>query len=172
MAGDAETGVCIMRVTAGLDSGPVARRASEPIRDDDDFATLSARLQQLGADLLLAALDGPLEFTEQSEDGVTYAEKITAEDRTLDPAASAEEHDRIVRALRPHIGARIALPDGTMLGVHRAAVAEPGAGGQSGQLQRKGERLFYGDLELVEVQPPGKRVMSVEEALRGLLRDL
>jgi methionyl-tRNA formyltransferase len=172
MAGDEETGVCIMRVTAGLDSGPVTRRGSEPIRDDDDFATLSARLQQLGADLLLAALDGPLEFTEQPEDGVTYAEKITAGDRTLDPAASAEEHDRVVRALRPHIGARLALADGTMLGVHRAAVAEPGAGGQPGQLQRKDGRLFYGDLELLEVQPPGKRVMTAEEALRGLLRDL
>ncbi len=124
MAGDIETGVAIMRLTAGLDSGPVALQVTEPIRPDDDHGTLSARLQDRGADLLIAALDAPPAFTEQPEEGVTYAEKITASDRTLDPAAPPAVRERAVRALRPHIGARIELADGSMLGVWDARVAD------------------------------------------------
>jgi methionyl-tRNA formyltransferase len=95
------------------------------------------------------ALDERPPFVEQDEAGVTYAEKITAADRTLDPDAPAEVNERIVRALRPHIGARLPLPDGTFLGVHRARVGEGGS------------------LELLEVQPPGGRAMAYADYLRG-----
>ena len=122
MAGDEQTGVAIMRLTAGLDSGPVCLMQAEPIEPDDDYGTLAARLEGLGATLLVRALDERPPFVEQSEEGVTYAEKITAADRTLDPAAPAEVNVRIVRALHPHIGARLPLGDGTFLGVHRARV--------------------------------------------------
>ena len=152
MAGDRETGVCIMRLTAGLDTGPVCLRGVEAIAAEDTYGSLAPRLQQLGGDLLLRALDAGSEgwgWEEQPEEGVTYAEKIGPADRTLDPAAAPAEQERVVRALAPHIGARLALDDGTFLGVRRARVAEGGA------------------LELVEVQPPGGRPMAYEEYQRG-----
>jgi methionyl-tRNA formyltransferase len=149
MAGDDETGVSIMRVTAGLDSGPVCLAEAEPIRPDDDYGSLSARLEELGARLLVRALDERPPYVEQPEDGVTYAEKITAEDRTIDPDAPAEVNERIVRALHPHIGARLPLSDGSFLGVRRARLADDGS------------------LELLEVQPPGGRPMPYDDYLRG-----
>ena len=71
IAGDTETGVSIMRLTAGLDSGPICRREAEPIAPGDTFGTLSERLARLGSRLLLGALDGPRCYVEQSTDGVT-----------------------------------------------------------------------------------------------------
>ena len=120
MAGDEQTGVSIMRLTAGLDSGPVCLQGSERISGEDDFASLSARLERLGGDLLLSALDEPRPFTEQPEEGVTYAEKIVAADRLLDPSRPAAELERVVRALHPHIGARLAIDEERAIGVVRA----------------------------------------------------
>ena len=150
MAGDEETGVSIMRVTAGLDSGPVCLAAAEPIRPDDTYGTLAPRLEQLGADLLVEALDRRPPCTEQADAAATYAEKISAADRTLDPNAPAGEQDRVVRALHPHIGARLPQPDGTFLGVRQARLSDDGA-----------------SLELVEVQPPGGRPMPYADYVRG-----
>ncbi len=108
MAGDERTGVSIMRLTAGLDSGPVCLAEAEPIRPDDSYGSLAARLQELGGELLVRALEERPPFVEQPEDGVTYAEKITPADRLLDPARPAVELERVVRALHPHVGARVA----------------------------------------------------------------
>ncbi len=157
MAGDRETGVSIMALTPGLDDGPVALRGTTPIGSDDTFGTLSARLQELGADLLLRALDEDPPFTAQPEAGVTYAEKLTGADRTLDPARTAAELERQVRALTPHIGARAQLPDGTLVGVTRA---RPG----DGELTIA---AADGPLALLEVQPPGGRLMDAAAFLRG-----
>ncbi len=171
MAGDVETGVAIMRLTAGLDSGPVCLVEREPIRDDDTFGTLSARLAALGGDLLVRALDERPAFAEQPDGGVTYAEKITAEDRLLDPlSSSAAELARTVRALSPHVGARLALPDGGFLGVWGArlvadAALAPGTlGTEEGRLLLP---TVAGTLELTTVQPPGKKQMAAADYLRG-----
>jgi methionyl-tRNA formyltransferase len=149
MAGDEETGVCIIRLTAGLDSGPICLVEREPIRPDDSYGSLAPRLAELGARLLIRALDERPPFHEQPEDGVTYAEKLGPEDRTLDPAAPAAERERVVRALHPHIGARVQLDDGSFLGVLRARATPEG------------------ELELLEVQPPGGRAMPYADYLRG-----
>jgi methionyl-tRNA formyltransferase len=189
MAGDARTGVSIMRLTAGLDSGPVCLARSEPIRPEDTYGSLASRLQDLGGELLLEALEQEPAFIDQAEDGVTYAEKIAPEDRLLDPTRPAAELERVVRALQPHIGARVELPDGTLLGVHRAALesATPAAGEPSDQaaasaapdhggerpsvVWAKGDRLWLscepGLLELLMVQPPGGRAMDAGAYLRG-----
>jgi methionyl-tRNA formyltransferase len=172
MAGDAETGVAIMRLTAGLDSGPVCLMEREPVLPDDTFGTLSARLARRGGDLLVRALDERPGFEEQAEAGVTYAEKISAEDRLLDPLAQpAAQLARTVRALAPHIGARLALPDGSgYLGVWGAQLAAPVAH-QPGWLGNEGGTLLLstvdGALELLTVQPPGKRSMPAAAYLRG-----
>ncbi len=121
IAGDDRTGVSIMRLTAGLDSGPVCLTGTEPIHPDDTYGSLAARLQELGGELLVCALDQSPAFREQPQEGVTYAEKLSPADRLLDPARPAVELERVVRALHPHIGARVELADGSLLGVHRAA---------------------------------------------------
>jgi methionyl-tRNA formyltransferase len=170
MAGDERTGVSIMRLTAGLDSGPVCLAGAEPIRPDDSYGSLAERLQLLGGELLVRALDESPPFVEQPQDGVTYAEKLTAADRLLDPVRPAVELERVVRALHPHIGARVALADGTLLGVHRAALLDEAAQGAPGPREHDGRLLLDcspGVLELLVVQPPGARAMDAAAYLRG-----
>jgi methionyl-tRNA formyltransferase len=196
MAGDARTGVSIMRLTAGLDSGPICLTANEPIQPDDTYGTLARRLAALGGELIVRALTERPPFAEQPERGVTYAEKIGPADRLLDPARPAVELERVVRALHPHVGARVALPDGSLLGVHRAALLDAGpvdrggeagasspaeegiersAGGhrdraEPGVTVRDGRLLLDctpGVLELLVVQSPGARAMDASAYLRG-----
>ena len=170
MAGDERTGVTIMRLTAGLDSGPVCLQEAEAITPEDDYGSLSLRLQALGGNLLIRALDESPPFREQSEEGVTYAEKIAAADRLLDPSRPAAELERRVRALHPHIGARLKLDDEQALGVCRACVAGDRPP-PSGELAAIGDRLLLGcdpgALELLEVQAPGGRPMDAAAYLRG-----
>jgi methionyl-tRNA formyltransferase len=169
--------VSIMRLTAGLDSGPVGLAASEPILPEDTYGSLAPRLQRLGGELLVRALDERPEFAEQEQAGVTYAEKIGPEDRLLDPARPAVELERTVRALHPRIGARVAREDGSLMGVLSAAVVSDGFaddGPSPGALLADGGRLLYGTasgvLELLEVQPPGGRPMDASAYLRGHAR--
>jgi methionyl-tRNA formyltransferase len=170
-AGDEETGVTIMRPIAELDAGPICLQRAEPIQPDDDYGSLSERLAQLAGELLVEALDTGPAFREQGDHGVTYAAKIEAEDRWLDPARRADELERRVRALTPHIGAYVEQDDGERLGVRRATLAAGVDDVEPGQLvAREGVVLYgaaHGALELLEVQPAGKRPMEAAAWLRG-----
>jgi len=147
MAGDQRTGVTIHRTTAELDAGPIAAQEAFEIGPDDDAGRVYARSAEIAARLLGEVLPDPT-FREQPDDGATYAEKITAADRELDLTRPARELVNHVRALSPHIGAR-AVIDGVPLVVWKAREA--------------GDR----SLELLEVQPEGRRRMTYDEYMRG-----
>jgi len=174
MARDRRTGVCVMRLTAGLDSGPVALRAAVELGEEDDYGTVASRLAELGGDLLVEALDllgdGTLAFTEQDEAAVTYAEKITTEDRRLDLHESAADLAAKVRALTPHIGAYLELEGGERLGVRKASPSAATSPAIS-QVAADGDALVIGTgdgvLRLETVQPAGGKPMSAADYLRG-----
>ena len=136
---------------------------AEPIAPDDDYGSLAARLERLGGDLLVRALDERPPYVEQDEAGVTYAHKIEAADRALDPARPAAELERTVRALRPHIGARLALPGGDYLGViaaqrgRRRAGGRPRAGRRRPPAARHRRRRARADRDPPARQPPDGR---------------
>jgi methionyl-tRNA formyltransferase len=173
MARDPVTGVCVMRLTAGLDSGPVALTEEVPIDPDEDFESLSARLAEVGGDLLVRALDlqaqGELEFAEQPEEGVTYAEKIEPGERRLDAELAAPELAAKVRALNPHYGTYLELPGDERLGVRHARAVE--AELEPGRLEEREGALLLGcregALQLEVVQPPGGKPMAADAYLRG-----
>jgi methionyl-tRNA formyltransferase len=171
MAGDELTGVSIMEVSAGLDSGPVCALDSEAILPSDTYGTLGERLAKLGGELLVNVLSESPPCTPQDESGATYAEKIGPEDRRLDPARPAVELERVLRALTPHVGVHVELPDGTWLGVLEAR-ALPDTGPAPGTLVFEEGRPVLGcaegSLELLTVQPPGRRAMNAEDYVRGL----
>ncbi|MGH2951300.1 MAG: methionyl-tRNA formyltransferase, partial [Solirubrobacterales bacterium] len=171
-AGDRDTGVTIMRVTEGLDSGPIALQASVPI-GEDDFGALAGRLQELSGELAVRALElhqaGGLDFVPQDDAAATYAEKIDPSERRLDLGSSALELARMVRALNPHIGAYLELAGGDRLGV-REASAQPARGLGRGEVETAdGLRIGCRDgaLRLEVVQPPGGRPMPAAAYLRG-----
>ncbi len=171
MAGDEITGVSIMRVTASLDGGPVCAQRSEPITAGDTYETLATRLAELGADLLMQTLDRSPPCRSQDDSLATYAEKITSQDRRLDPSCTAVELERVVHALEPHVGALVELPDGALLRV-RHARADSANGPSPGTISFEGSRPVLGcasgSLELLVVQPPGRKAMSGEDFIRGL----
>lgn len=172
MEGDLETGVCVMRLVSGLDSGPVALREVTPIGPVEDFGSLSSRLAGIGGRLLVEALaaarSGSIDWDEQGEDGVTYAEKIGPGDREIDPEQPARRvHDQ-VRALNPHIGAWLEVA-GDRLGVKRTAVLDSGP--EPGRMADvEGWPVLgcgRGAVRLERVQPPGRKEMDGDAWLRG-----
>ncbi len=173
MAGDANTGACVMQVTAGLDSGPVALREEIAIGPEDDFESLSTKLSALGGELLVEALDlqakGALDFTEQDDGQATYAEKIDPAERRLDPCRPAIELARTVRALTPHVGAYLALGGEERLGVRRARAVDVSV--RQGEMKAEWGALLLGcgrgALRLEVVQPPGGKPMAADAYLRG-----
>jgi methionyl-tRNA formyltransferase len=169
-AGDEETGVTIMRPTRELDAGPLCLQRAEAIQPDDDYGTLAGRLALLGGELLVEALDTRPVCHQQPTEGATYADKIQPDERRLDPERRPDELERRVRALTPHVGAYVELPSDGRLGVLRAG---PGRADElrPGELAVRDGRLLYGatsgSLELLDVQPEGKRAMAAADWIRG-----
>lgn len=173
--GRTETGVSLMRMEAGLDSGPVLLRATTPITPDDTAGTLTERLAKLGAGLLVAALDsltlGSLPETPQNAAAATYAPKVTAEQARLDWTRPADEIERSVRAYDPWPGAWTTW-HGERLRVFRVEplsgeAGEADAGTIVGLDPAPVVRVGDGRVRLVVVQPAGGRRMAGDAWARG-----
>ena len=150
MAGDRETGVTIIELVKELDAGPIAAQRSFAIEPEDDAGAVYAKAVPIAARLLEEILDDPARvYRPQPDEGVTYADKITAADRALDPSRPPEELVNRVRALSPHIGARAQL-HGREVTVWQGRIGE------------------HGSFEPLEVQPAGGRRMEYKAWLRGL----
>lgn len=170
LAGDTRTGITIMRMDEGLDTGPMLLREAIPIAPDEDAGSLHDRLAGLGARLIVEALAGPLQAGEpQPSEGVCYARKIAREDARIDWAQPAVVLERIVRAMRPSPGAHAEL-QGESLKIWRAGLA-PGEGAPGAILSADPSGIVVacgeGALRLLQVQRPGGRRLDIPEFLRG-----
>ena len=173
LAGDEETGVTIMKMDVGLDTGPMLSMKRIRIKPDDTAGSLFDALSTLGADLLIETLpvymDGKIEPEPQPEDGATYAPMLKKEDGRLDFNQSAIELERRIRAMIPWPGAWFEW-NGNLLKVSRGVVNE-GRGKEVGSRLivdgRPAVRCADGILILDEVQPPGKKVMPGKAFLSG-----
>jgi methionyl-tRNA formyltransferase len=167
MAGDTETGVCIMQMEAGLDTGPVLLRRAIPIAPEDTAGDLHDRLSALGAGAIIAALArlDDLRPEAQPETGVTYAEKIDKAEARVDWTRSAEQIDRQIRGLSPFPGAWTMI-GGTRVKLLRSRIAE-GSGAPGEVLAGLNVACGTGALAIIEVQPEGKPRMTAEAYLRG-----
>ena len=170
LAGDLETGISIMRMDAGLDTGPVLKQAMTPIQGVDDAGTLHDRLAAIGAELILETLgdveSGRAVAAPQPKLGITYARKVEKPETRLDWTRPAEELERMVRAFRPSPGASTRV-DRAELKIWRARVTDrprlaPGEVAD-GLIVGCGE----GALEILELQRAGGRRIGAPEFLRG-----
>jgi methionyl-tRNA formyltransferase len=172
LAGDRETGITIMRMDSGLDTGPMLSQEAVAIHDDDDAQTLHDRLAELGARMIVAALaaaDGGLRPTPQPATGATYARKIGKADAQIDWQADAAGIERLVRALRPQPGASTRWRGESLkIWTARRELAQgvPGTvldAGDAGIVVACGD----GALRVTELQRPGGRRLAASDFLRG-----
>lgn len=178
-AGDRETGITLMQMDAGLDTGDILLAQTLPIAEDDTAATLHDRLAALGAALIVQGLDalerGALQPRPQSEVGVSYAAKIAKSEAALDWSCSATTLERRVRAFTPWPGAQFALPDGGMVKVGAAqAIAlpaglSPPACGTVLRADAAGLDVACGNgaLRITRLQRPGGTMQPVAQWLQG-----
>jgi methionyl-tRNA formyltransferase len=174
MAGDAESGVTVMKMEAGLDTGPVALEARAPITDRTTAGDLHDRLAVLGAELMAQAMErleqGTLTLTPQNEAGVTYAAKIDKAETRIDWTRDAHALLRHIHGLSPYPGAWCELPlDGLPVRVKVLRVELAAGSGAPGTVLDDGLAIACGSgaLRFVEVQRQGKRAMSASAFLHG-----
>jgi methionyl-tRNA formyltransferase len=171
MAGDAETGVMVMRMAEGLDTGPIALAERVPIGGDMTAGDLHDVLARLGADLMVRALGalerGSLQLTPQPEEGVTYAAKIDKNETRIDwgkPWKAVHDH---CRGLSPFPGAWFELPGAGRIKVLRTTMGDGSAPPGTVLDDRLAIACGEGAVRLLEVQRAGKQPMKADEFLRG-----
>ncbi|WP_170530287.1 methionyl-tRNA formyltransferase [Ruegeria arenilitoris] len=168
MAGDAETGICIMQMEAGLDTGPVLLRQATPIGPEETTAQLHDRLSAMGADLIVQALDRLPELTPepQPEVGVTYAAKIDKAEARVDWSRPAVEVDRQIRGLSPFPGAWSEI-EGERVKLLASRLSD--GKGVPGEVLDDALRVACGTgaVELLRLQRAGKAAQDRETFLRG-----
>ncbi len=168
MAGDAETGISIMRMQTGLDTGPVLLREATPIGAEETAGDLHDRLAAMGARLMVQALDqlGRLTHEPQPKAGVTYAAKIDKAETGIDWSRPAAEIDRHIRGLSPFPGAwtRVGTARLKLLRSRRAAGSGPPGTVLHGLTVACGD----GAVEITEGQREGRRPMPADELIRGM----
>jgi methionyl-tRNA formyltransferase len=168
MAGDRETGVCIMQMEAGLDTGPVLLREAVAIGAEETTLELHDRLSALGARLIMQALERlPLPAVPQPAEGVTYAAKIDKAEARVDWTRPAVEVDRMIRGLSPFPGAWVEV-NGERVKLLRSRLAE-GQGAPGQVLGGFTVACKVGAVEITEAQREGKRPMPASDVLRGLI---
>jgi len=170
LAGDAENGVCIMQMEAGLDTGPVLLRGAFPIAPDDTAATLHDRLAELGGALIVDALAKlPLPSEPQPLEGVTYAAKLEKAEAAIDWTKSALELDRHIRAFNPFPGAQALFGGQTIKLWQAAPVAGSGEIGQILAVDRSSLIVACGEgaLAVSELQKAGGKRLPVKQFLAG-----
>ena len=168
MEGDAETGICIMQMEAGLDTGPVLLREATVIGPQDTTADLHDRLASMGGCMIAEALARIDELSPeiQPEEGVTYADKIDKAEARIDWSRPAEAVDRQIRGLSPFPGAWCEIA-GERVKLLRSRRAE-GSGAPGAVLGGFRVACGSGSVEVLEAQRQGKRPMPTEEILRGM----
>jgi methionyl-tRNA formyltransferase len=176
MAGDPMTGVTLMVLDEGLDTGPILTAQAIDIPDDDDAGALTARLAALGAQLLVdtlpAYLAGTIEPVHQSDEGFTYADKIERADRPIDIESDADAAVRKVRALAPNPAATLFIDgDPHKIFSAKAAAAHLEPGTWAAVEGRPVAAMADGAIELVRLQSPGKRAMSGTQWVLGQQED-
>ncbi len=168
MSGDSETGVCIMQMEAGLDTGPVLLRSQTPIGAEETTAQLHDRLSEMGAALIVDALGKLADLTPepQPENGVTYATKIDKTEAKVDWTRPAIEIDRQIRGLSPFPGAWTEI-DGERVKLLASRLSE--GQGSPGQILDESLRVACGDgvIELLRLQRAGKGAQDKDSFLRG-----
>jgi methionyl-tRNA formyltransferase len=170
LAGDAETGVCIMQMEAGLDTGPVLLRGAFPIAADDTTASLHDRLAALGAKLVVEALGKlPLPAETQPEVGITYAHKIEKAEAVIDWSKPAAELDRHIRAFNPFPGAQVQFGGQTVKLWRAVPVVAAGPAGTILAVERTAVVIACGDgaLAVSELQKAGGKRLPVQQFLAG-----
>jgi methionyl-tRNA formyltransferase len=177
LAGDVETGITIMKMDAGLDTGPMLGVAREAIRPDDTTATLSERMSHLGAQLMVDTLpkylSGEIVPQPQPADGATYSPKIDKADAQIDWTKPAVEIERMVRAYIPWPGTQT-LWNGQMVKILKAGIRDQGSGirEQAGLVVKLSDGSIgvvtgEGVLVLKEIQLAGRKAMKAEDFVRG-----
>lgn len=172
MGGDTESGVCIMQMEAGLDTGPVLMREATPITEKTTTPDLHDKLAAIGASLIVETMIQLESLTPQPqpEDGVTYAHMLTRDDGRINWHHNAADIARQLRALTPWPGVWCMMPDGARLKIHAASVATDNHNAPAGTLINADGLVACGDgslLKLEQIQPENRKAMFVRDAVNG-----